>query len=232
MRYLQVCSTLLALSCVLSLVACGSEVTCSSGELKYVGRPPQSLFSYDTTCRADCFSQPPATCAAQCAEVSVSSPQGYLDDDRVLNLIDPTSLQVTADGSLTYGLVFSFSFVDETGGSAPAGWDFIAAGPRSYRANQLDGSARFKMEATVMQLVAGVDGVYAPTTVISGPIEVKPGRLNILEAQEGRLRGEFFIGFETASLHPQGQVHGCFDAGFGEESATTAGGFQRLLGFL
>ena len=216
---------------ILPSLGCGTDITCQPGEFRYAGRPPRSLFAYDLSCRADCFSLPQGSCPQNCGSVNVSQAQGFLTEDRSLTLIDPSSLQVSADGSLIYGLVFTFAYVDEAGGAAPAGWDLVTAGGQSYLANHVQGTARFVMQSAVHQLVTQPDGTFALGTTITGPINSRPGRLDILEASGDRLRGRFFVGFETDTLQPQGQVHGCFDASLGTPAPNANGISQRVIGF-
>ena len=210
---------------------CANEITCNPGEFRYTGRPPRSLFAYDLSCRADCFSLPQGNCPQNCSPINVAQPQGYLTSDRSLSLIDTSSLQVSTDGSVVYGLVFTFGYIDEAGGAAPAGWDLLTAGPREYLANNVQGTARFVMQSGVYQLVSEADGSFTLGTAITGPRTVKPGRLDILETSQDRLRGQFFIGFETETLQPQGQIHGCFDASLGASQTTPSGLVQRTIGF-
>lgn len=187
------------------LVACDGNVPeCARGEIRYKGRPPQRLFSFDTSCRADCFSFPAAGgCEQSCDDVATSDVGGALVGDRFVTLMDA--------GSIGGGraLALRFGFLDEAGGTAPDAWGLTAQGPRTYLADELQATARFVAEASVLE----VDGDLTQGTVLTGPIASKPGRLELLEATATRLVGRFFLAFETPTEQPQGELVGCFDVG-------------------
>lgn len=141
---------------------------CAEGEIRYRGRPPRRMFKLDCTCRADCFSLPKvgpgcatqdsyARCAPDCGLVDVEQPSGQLRGaldvfaarrksigSRALVLVDASSM--ADDGR---ALVFEFGYEDVEGGEAPTDWSFFAAGPRTYRTYEVQGSARFLMRAGV-----------------------------------------------------------------------------------
>lgn len=71
-----------------------STVVCQPGEVRYTGRPPPRLFTYDLSCRPDCFSFG-GGCEQDCGEVRVERPLGELvSNGRQVHIIDPSSLGV------------------------------------------------------------------------------------------------------------------------------------------
>lgn len=166
--------------------------------------------------------------------MAVEEPLGLLRGDRWLRLIDGQSLgKDPAPPHQPLALVFSFGFVDEAGGVAPADWTFLTAGQRSYLSDQTDGSARFLMTVSVHGLLAPSaepSGGIGLTEAIGEAIDVTPGRLDIERADEERLRGEFFLAFETPTRQPQSQVQGCFDLFVGPAVVDWEGGMERALG--
>jgi hypothetical protein len=212
----------LAAVVMLAATGCDSAVVCGAGQVSYQGRPPASLFAFDTTCREGCFSMPSdASCEQECPDVTLKAPTGVLLSDRSLWLADIESL-----GS-GRALIFSFGYVDEAGGTAPAGWGLTAAGPRSYLSDQIAGSARFVMEATAVTYEVSGE-LLVVTDVLGGPLPVDPGRLDVRRVEAGRIAGEFFLGFVTVTNQPQGQVNGCFDLSMGPEQEAGGVRFRRL----
>lgn len=221
-----------ALSAVLLAggVACdGSPVPeCAAGQVRYAGRPPPRLFSYDRTCRADCFSFPSGACDRECEEIELNEQAGGLlaANDRLLALSDAVSLGDSR------ALVYAFSFYDEAGGEAPDGWSFLTAGPASYQSDQVFGTARFIIETAVYAVEpVTVDGVSGFRIVepVSDVLHATPGRLDVLEASEQRIAGRFYLSYETPTEQPQGQVLGCFDLGV-RGVYDLGGSTARLLG--
>jgi hypothetical protein len=194
------------------LVGCGKDESlpqCARGEMRYSGRPAPRLFSFDLTCRKDGFSYPTdKSCKSEGGEVKVAHPWGQIAGDRFLTLADLSSV-----GS-NRALVFGFGFVDRDGGSAPLGWGIVSEGPASYLAGWTEGSARFLMTTSVvdysMKSVEGAD-VMVPGQSLSEPVEPKPGRLEIEEADASHLRGRFYLFYETPTKQPQDGLSGCFD---------------------
>ncbi len=174
----------LALS-VVAVSGCDDAAECSDGELRYSGRPPRRLFSYDTSCRKDCFSQPRsnASCEQVCGKRKLARPPGLILDDRTLMLFDLESLEPGR------GLVYQFGYLDEAGGTAPEGWTYFSAGPQAYLSDQLDSTARFMMWAWVTEF--GTDCAGRPGTCESGEHCVEVGEAfycarNCVAASEGR----------------------------------------------
>jgi hypothetical protein len=106
--------------------------------------------------------------------------------------------------------------VDEAGGTAPAGWGITHTGPQSYLSDEIAGTARFVMDAAAVR-VEWQDDLLAVTELLGGPLTVDPGRLDLRKVEADRIAGEFFLGFETSTNQPQGQVNGCFDLPMGAE---------------
>ena len=144
MKYLF--SLALALSS-LFIAACGTGVPeCNPGEIIYDGRPPQRLFSYDATCRDDCFSRPVSSgCKAACDRVTSLSPGGAVIDDREIAVADFSSLGGNK------ALVYRCGYVDDAKGDAPTGWGILSSGPLNYLSGQTAGTARFHMHTAVYE---------------------------------------------------------------------------------
>ncbi len=162
-------------------------------------------------------------------EVEVDDPTGFIAaDDRLLVLADakspgePDDLDDDGvdedwdgldDAGERYALTFSFRFEDEAGGSAPAGWNFLDAGPATYRSGMIDGTARFIIETALVeverQTVGGAD-VWAPVAPASEVLLATPGRLEVLDVDDDAIEGRFFLTYESPTGQQQGQVNGCF----------------------
>ncbi len=196
---------------------------CRPGELRYDGRPPESMFAYDHSCRADCFSFPDGSCDADCGEVQVGDPAGaLLADDRQLVLADASSLGGDK------ALIHTFTYEDEAGGTAPEGWTFLAAGPGTYVSNRVEGTARFRIDTTVAQVERQtVDGepVLVVQQVVGESRVAWPGRLELFQVSEQRLAGRFYLSYERPTEKPEAEVMGCFDLAL---SAPLSGGVRVL----
>lgn len=211
----------------LALSGCSEQVPeCSVGELRYVGRPARQLFDYETACRADCFS--PSTvksCEQDCGSVDVARPAGaLLDSDRLLAIVDPST--IGGDRAL----VHTFGYQDETGGSAPTGWSFVAAGPSTYESNVVVGSARFLIQTFVGEIAwesTEAGEVPVVTRLLGEPLDAVPGRIEV-ERIDSRLKGQFYLLYETPKRQPQGQVVGCFDLTVSDAVSTPAGAVRVL----
>ncbi len=200
-------------------LGCDSMPTCSSGEVRYEGRPPRRLFAYDRSCRGNCFTFPSAGCDESCESIDLDQPTGAVIDRRNLILAD------TENVGIGKALIYSFEYVDEAGGSAPVGWGIVDAGPRTYLSNQLDGTARFVMDT----MVADVDidpqtGVVTVVGIEGEAMRSDPARLEVTTATSDSVAGRFFLGYETATGQAQGEVIGCFDLRLTD--AVSVGGFD------
>ncbi len=190
--------------------------------MRYAGRPPRVMFAYDTSCRSDCFSLPAEKgCHPECKDIEVQKPAGLLIDDRSLVLADAQSL------GEPLALLFTFGFVDEAGGEAPANWGFVAAGERSYVADNLVGTARFVMEALVAE-VSFTNERLAIGTVTGEAARAISARLEVTEASQERLAARFFLGFASATGQLQGEVLGCFDLTLGPAEVVGASVMRTL----
>lgn len=203
---------------------CDHTPECSSAELRYSGRPPERLFSFNGSCRDDCFSAPrsAAQCDRSCPDVRVIQPLGYLQDDRSLVIVDQLSLQGGR------GLVHRFGFVDESAGAVPFNWTFVSEGQRTYVADELQGTTRFIMDVTVADdAVACADG----TGVCDGEeiAVATPGRLEVTAVDESHIVGRYFLAFESTTGQPQAEVVGCFNVSMGALQAGALGTTRRLL---
>ena len=197
---------------------------CDPGEVRYSGRPPRKLFAYDKTCRDDCFSLPrDSSCDPECSDVHLESPTGVLTNDRSLILLDTESL------GQPKALAYAFGYLDETGGDAPQGWGFLAAGPQTYLSDERDGTARFVIETQVIEVEPDPTGdLWVAAAVVSEVIESRPGRVEILTADDTQLVGRFFLGYETTTGQPQGEVLGCFNLGLSEPIAGQGTSYRVL----
>ena len=217
-----------AASLVLLLcTACEQPPECMPGQMKYEGRPPRQLFAYDSSCRNDCFSLPAqkagkARCDPSCEPVGVKQPSGTLFGDRTLLLYDLDSLRDSR------ALIFSFGFVDEAGGEAPDDWGMAAVGPRTYLSDRIDGTARFFMEVGVAEFEPNGQDLLVIVEQLSELMSADPGRLEILHASEDRLAGRFFLGYQTSTAQPQGEVIGCFDLSLSEVRDSGGVSYQSL----
>lgn len=198
-------------------LGCDSMPTCSSGEVRYQGRPPRRLFSYDRSCRGNCFTFPSAGCDESCESIDLDQPTGAVIDRRNLILAD------TENVGTGKALIYSFKYVDEAGGSAPVGWGIVDAGPRTYLSNQLDGTARFVMDTMVADVeIDEQTGVVTVLGIVGDTLRADPGRLEVTRASGDSIAGRFFLGYETATGQAQGEVIGCFDLRLTD--AVSAGG--------
>ncbi|OGQ92018.1 MAG: hypothetical protein A2289_23125 [Deltaproteobacteria bacterium RIFOXYA12_FULL_58_15] len=201
-----------------ALVACDSLPECEKGEVRFDGRPPRTMFAFDRTCRDNCFSYPAsdASCDPSCPEIVLDRPTGVLIEDRHLLLADAKSLGASR------ALVFGFGFVDEAGGDAPSDWGITRSGSRTYLNDQVVGTARFVMDTGVAEVAINVfddddSDLLATRTTAEAALVAQPGRLEFLEANDGRLRGRFLLGYQTSTHQAQGEVVGCFDVSLSEE---------------
>ncbi len=206
--------------------ACDTAPVCARGEVRYQGRPPRQLFAYDATCRDDCFSLPLADpnrpCAPSCPDVDLLAGTGVLLADRTLWLADTESL------GNNRALVFSFGFLDEALGDAPAGWGLQSAGPRTYLADEVESTARFVIQTSTVSFTRE-DDLFVVTELLGGPAEAEPGRLEITAAEANRIAGRFYLGYETATEQPESVVLGCFDLSLSDERGE-ADARYRVLG--
>jgi hypothetical protein len=203
------------LTAIVALAGCNDPPTpeCDDGELRYNGRPAARLFDFVTKCRDDCFVGPAleGECDRDCAAIEVDSPSGALQEGgREMWLVDADSL----DDDLA--LVYSFAYLDEAGGDAPGGWTFTAQGPATYLADHVVGSARFVMDARVVELASfDQEQPLDIAAVVSEPVTAEPGRLEVLDVDDDRIAGRFYLSYESLTGQPQGQVNGCFDLSIG-----------------
>ena len=185
-----------------ALAACGGNVpVCSPGEMIVDGSVDEELLDYERPCEAACWSFPfDELCADACVPIDLAQPNGMLVLDRRLMLAQIES------ATQRRARIFRFGYVDELGGEAPKGWGFLSEGRRSYMGNTLDGSARF-----VIELAAA--GVGARTGVLSytPAYTAKSGRLEILLSSPTRISGRFFIGVDSPTQQPGGELLGCFN---------------------
>jgi hypothetical protein len=213
---------------VLILCACDNRLACDEDEFRYRGRPPRSLFAYETTCRDDCFSD--AACNKQCDEQVAVRPEGGVRGDPVLS--KDTTLRndrflMLADTSSLGGnraLVFEFGFLDEAKGQAPTDWGLLQQ-PRSYLQNEVAETARFVMR-TAVAIDVNQDGIFdlsksssEAEAAGSQVLEAGTGRLDILQISEDSVRGQFFLAYKNPTLQPEGAVHGCFHGFLNSASA-------------
>ncbi|MEE8410795.1 MAG: hypothetical protein V3T05_14440 [Myxococcota bacterium] len=213
---------------VTSALGCDAIPKCKAGTVRYVGRPPRRLFSYDRSCRGNCFTFPSGGCDESCDEVDLRQPVGAILDRRNLIIADTESV---GPGK---ALLYSFQYVDEAGGSAPVGWGIVDAGPRTYLSNQLDGTARFVMDTMVAEVEVVDVGDQTGVVTVLGDIEMveivgetlraDPGRLEVTRVSSDSIAGRFFLGYETATGQPQGEVIGCFNLSVAD--AVSVGGLD------
>ncbi len=194
-------------------LGCDAMPKCEAGTVRYAGRPPRRLFSYDRSCRGNCFTFPSGGCDESCDEVDLSQPVGAILDRRNLVIADTESVGTGR------ALLYSFQYVDEAGGSAPVGWGIVDAGPRTYLSDQIDGTARFVMETMIADIeILEVDDqadVVTVVGIVGDTLRADPGRLEVTRTSGDSVAGRFFLGYETATGQPQGEVIGCFDFSVG-----------------
>ncbi|MDP7038394.1 MAG: hypothetical protein QGI45_04505 [Myxococcota bacterium] len=206
------------------LLGCDNTPECKSGEIRFIGRPAQRLFDFDTTCRADCFSAPSgSSCQRECTEHSVPTSKGLLQGynandtfgDRTLSLVDTETLGTNG------ALVLSFGYEDEAGELAPTAGGFLNSGEEIYLSDRVLGTARFKMHVGVA-LDANQDGVYDirdSAEVVGSTLNAYPGRLEISEASAEKIRGNFYLQFDTPTSQPESEMIGCFNLSVGAQAA-------------
>ena len=217
------------------LLGCDNTPECKSGEIRFIGRPAQRLFDFDTTCRADCFSAPSgSSCQRECTEHSVPTSKGLLQGynasdtfgDRTLSLIDTETLGTAG------ALVLSFGYEDEAGELAPTFGGFLSSGEEIYLSDRVLGTARFKMRVGVA-LDANQDGVYDirdSTELVGSILDAYPGRLEISEASAEKISGNFYLQFDTPTSQPESEMTGCFNLSVGAQAADTNQILSHQLG--
>ena len=224
---------LLALATMTS--GCENPPECKSGEIRFIGRPAQRLFEFDTTCRADCFSAPTAaTCERECVEHKVPTSAGLLEGysssdtfaDRTLSLVDNETLGENG------ALVLSFGYEDEAGELAPASGGFLSTEETVYLSERVLGTARFKMRVGVAKDTNqdGVYNIFDGSEVVGKVLDIHPGRLEIKEASAERIRGNFYLQFETPTSQPESEMIGCFNLNVGAQAADTNQVLTHQLG--
>ena len=213
---------LLALATIIS--GCESPPECKSGEIRFIGRPALRLFEFDTTCRSDCFSAPTAaTCERECVEHKVPTSKGLLQGynssdtyaDRTLSLVDNETLGENG------ALVLSFGYEDEAGELAPTSGGFLSTEETVYLSERVLGTARFKIRVGVAKDTNqdGVYNIFDSSELVGNTLDVYPGRLEITEASTERIRGNFYLQFETPTAQPESEMIGCFNLSVGTQAA-------------